>query len=322
MKFIAILILCSLLQCENLANTLSLSYSIENDKILCTGKLNEEVIQTEVDVEATLKLVEETYGIVENKHHKKKIDFAKGINELSKSLLNPFGNMVEECNQIVVTIDSNLVKIPFEYLNINETELAISKPLIFRLKETNITKIDSILVINSGLIVRNKSCDPQNACKMIKQSNPELKFYSSKSIEPDQLSNVDEDLLLVSAHGNAFEKNRGFTGWNKTPIEPKLLEKLNPKITYFDSCQQGINLNYIESLLKSKGLNYYIAPIISNDSGDSSTKTIKWFFEKINTGHPPIIALFETKKRLNSHYKRKKLLTRYNKSLSFRLYIL
>lgn len=322
MKFVSILAIVCLSKFNILANTLFLSYSVDGDKIYYSANLDKQLIETETELESILALSHKAYDIVENKTHRKRKIFKNAIGTLSKELLHPFKTLVGESSQIIITIDKELIKIPFEYFRIGDHELNIYKPLLFRLEATHSDGLDKVLKINSGTIIRVKDCDPQNACKTIKKSNPLLKFYSSKHIDPSQLSKEKQDLLLISAHGYAYEKNRGFMGWNKAPVKAEQLNKLNPKFTYFDSCQQGINLNYLEALIEAEGLNYYLAPVISNDSGDSSTKTIEWFFEYINAEVIPIDALIETKRRLFTHYKRKRFLTRYNKSLSFRMYIL
>jgi len=319
MRYIFCLILLCLLKFDAFAETLFLSYKVKNEKIVAIGILNELTIKTTTSSKSILAYTQDAYEIVESKKHRRKSSFEKSISELSKTLILPFEDLLKKCTKVQITLDGKLLKIPFEYFKINELELATYKPLVFRLPGNEFPEINEPIILNSGTIVRTRNCDPQNACKTIKQSNPNFTFHSSKAINPDQLKNKNEDLLLISAHGYAA-KNRGVLGWNHIHLKKEELKIINPKLTYFDSCQQGINLNYLEALQEAEGLNYYISPIISNDSGDSSTRTIEWFFDFQSKNKNPIQALFVTKKKLNQHYKRKKKLTRYNKAFSFRIY--
>lgn len=320
MKYSFCIVFLCLLQFNSFAETLFLSYQIEKDQIIAIGILNEQTLKISTPSKSVLDYTQTAYKIVEDKQHKRKSTFEVAINELSETLLFPFEDLLKECDKVQITLDGKLLKIPFEYFKINEFELAIYKPLVFRLFGNEFPEFSKPIILNSGTIIRTRNCDPQNACKTIKKSNPNFTSHSSKAINPNQLGNKNEDLLLISAHGHAYEKNRGFLGWNHILFEKEQLKKMNPKLTYFDSCQQGINLNYLEALQEAKGLNYYISPIISNDSGDSSTKTIESFFDFLKEKKNPIIALFETKNRLNQHYKRKKKITRYDKAFSFRIY--
>ncbi len=302
------------------ANTLFLSYLQKDDQIECIGVCKDQVERLVYPIDKLLEHTHTLYDAVENKTHKKMPDFLKSQAYLSEHLIHPFEGMLENCSSIQITLDSTLLKIPFEYLRLNKKELSTYRAMVFRLPDTNFAVQHESINLESGTIVRDKSCDPQNACKTIKETNAKFKFFSSKEIKPNDLALQNQDFLLISAHGYAYENNRGVLGWDYIHMQRETLIKLNPKLAYFDSCQQGINLNYLEAFKAAEGLNYYIAPIISNDAGDSSTKTIEWFFEFLQNGLTPSKALFETKKKLKHHYKRKKLLTIYNKALSFRLY--
>jgi hypothetical protein len=108
-----------------------------------------------------------------------------------------------------------------------------------------------------------------------------------------------------------------------TAIGPKIIEKIEAQIVYFDSCQQGSNMAFLKSFQDDSDVQFYLAPIISNDAGDSSTKTMVWFFKDLLHHGNPIQALFETRKYLFDFYTIQEGLTAiesFNKSFAFRLY--
>ncbi len=322
MRFLPLIFVLWFSTCDVTANTLFLKYSIKEDKIVSQGSLNDTSIHNEVNLESVLRLTAITYDIIQKKKHRKKRIFTNNIAQLSQLFLQPYSQLINKCDEINIQIDSALVQVPFEYMIIGDRELGIYKPVIFSLQAQRENELYTAFTIDSGTIVRTKDCDPENACQTIKDKYPKLHFYTSDKLLPNQLSDREADLLLVSAHGYANAENHGHLGWNKTLMEADYLRQSNPKLTYFDSCQQGINLTYITALLETEGINYYIAPVISNDAGDSSTKTIEWFFENINTESTLSASFLKTKQRLMQFYKKKRLLTQYNKSLSFRIYCL
>jgi hypothetical protein len=102
-----------------------------------------------------------------------------------------------------------------------------------------------------------------------------------------------------------------------------LIGKLEAWIVYFDSCQQGSNMEYLQAFQNESDVQFYLAPIISNDAGDSSTKTMIWFFTAVLEHGNSIKALFETRKRLFEFYTMKKklnLIESLNKAFAFRIY--
>jgi hypothetical protein len=50
------------------------------------------------------------------------------------------------------------------------------------------------------------------------------------------------------------------------------LSHLSPSLVYFDSCNLGVSAQFIQSF-RDRGTQFYVAPIMGNEAGESSTKT-------------------------------------------------
>ena len=80
---------------------------------------------------------------------------------------------------------------------------------------------------------------------------------------------------------------------------------------------------FLQAFQDKSDVQFYLGPIISNDAGDSSTKTMIWFFTAVLEHGNPIKALFETRKRLFEFYATKERLNivkSLNKAFAFRIY--
>jgi len=105
-------------------------------------------------------------------------------------------------------------------------------------------------------------------------------------------------------------------------LQPEHLLRFSPEMVYLDSCDLGASAGFIEGL-REVGTRYYVAPLLSNEAGISSTRTIKYFFERLKAGDTPARAMFFTRKKLRDVFGEKegyaKLLFR---AFPFRVYVL
>jgi hypothetical protein len=95
--------------------------------------------------------------------------------------------------------------------------------------------------------------------------------------------------------------------------------KLRSKIAYFDSCRIGISNSFLESF-SGAGTIYFVAPIVNNEAGNSSTKTMDLFFNHLIQGETPEVALFLTRKELWNFYDEEALAFRAWRAFPFRVY--
>lgn len=305
------------LSAENLEMTIHLNEADNN--IVSIVKFKEERKSTSLEnAQAIIVNFESLYNKIEKRNRFKKEEYRSQVEVLSKQFIKPFEQEIEAASEIQIILDTNLLKLPVEYLELKGSPISVQKIITFKLDHKKQAAIE--LNLTTGTIVADKSCDPQFACRAAHNYFPEAAYYSSKEINAQDLKEEQQDLLLISAHGFSDGKTQGVLGWNHNRLSVQKIKKINPKICYFDSCQQGVNFNYLKALYNNNTLNYYLGPIVSNDSGDSSTKNIASFFLYITNQKSPAQSLLETKQDLYKSYKKKRRIVRESKSLCFRLY--
>jgi hypothetical protein len=310
---------------SNADNIFHWKWEVVNNQIRLTGNLNNEKV-TILYCEATTlkKRFAVLYRIIDEIEYQHSGLYLKTVDTLSNQLVNPFIADIEKSKSVIVEIDSSLLNFPIEFLNFRNSSVALFRPLVFKIN--NIPQADGAdtLTLHKGYIIRDPTSDPENACKNIYHYYPGSEFKSAYKIHENDLGFKNNiDFILISAHGDADSVTfRGGIALNKIDnVKPCFFKVNNPKIVYIDACQQGINWAYIAVLAETAETNFYLGPIISNDSGESSTKTINWFFHHLDKTHNPVISLWQTRKQLYNHYNNKiKKMDVINKSFIFRVY--
>jgi hypothetical protein len=59
---------------------------------------------------------------------------------------------------------------------------------------------------------------------------------------------------------------------------------IKPRLAYFDSCRLGVSGRFLKAFLEIGSL-YFVAPVLSNEAGNSSTKTMQSFFKHLQQGY-------------------------------------
>jgi hypothetical protein len=245
------------------------------------------------------------------------------IDTLSKQLLMPFAKQLRACKTVIIDIDSSLLGLPLELLLVDKEAMAVFRPIAFRINSRVGKEISDTLTLRKGFIIRDPTSDPEDACATIFHRYPSSIYKSAYKTTVAELSRkTDADFFLISAHGYADSLTmRGGVFLKDAQISPDLFKRNNPKLVFIDGCQQGINWTYISALTESVEPNLYLGPIISNDSGESSTKTINWFFSYLKQNGNPITALWKTRRRLYAYYHKKiNSMDVANKAFIFRIY--
>jgi len=262
------------------------------------------------------------YNIINDlkKSKRKKLDFI--TDSLSQVLIPPFEPLISKCERIQFVIDPELLGCSFDLLKYNGVPLFLQFEIVYCLENIEFDKV--MLNISNGLIISDPTADPEDGCISVHKLFLETEYFKIENASVELIAkHKDIDLLLISAHGGVNMELNGKIDINETPLNADVLSKINPKLVYIDACQQGINLSYINALKENRKTHFFIAPIISNDAGDSSTKTIQWFFTRLNSSKDPINALSYARKKLysfysyNTSYNKIKIL---NKSFPFRIY--
>ena len=242
----------------------------------------------------------------------------KNIDFLSTELLKPIKKFILNHETINVKISESSIKIPFEFLRINNEFLYRTKSTIYsynKLQSDAFPKVD----LNNGFIVTDLTADPENACGSVKKkyNNSYFNYIENTNIDTIQKAK-DFDFLLMSVHGIIdINSCQGHIKINNEKLYPSTFSQKNLKLIYFDSCHLGKAKNFVDRF-HSLDAQYYLGPIISNEAGNSSTKTILTFFNFLENNNP-VVSLMKTKQALRK-YSNNNILVELWFAAPFRIY--
>lgn len=264
------------------------------------------------------------YDILEEKKLKKQAEFEDDLKTLSEIILTPFADELKKCDLVRFVVYDDLIRCAFDLLPFEGTYLFLQRRTCYQVDEGEGDDAPAI-EMGSALLIADLTADPEEACLQVSKLIPEADYAK---MEDTSVAAIDKaadqvDVLVVSAHGDLESDNSGEIYINDETISTDTIEKLEAWVVYFDSCSQGANMDYVQAFQDESDVQYYLAPIVSNDAGDSSTRTMVWFFTGLREHLDPIRGLFETRKRLYDYYRNEEkldLITTLNKAFVFRLY--
>ncbi len=262
------------------------------------------------------------YDILQEKVKKDLPVFRSDIDYLSQKISGPLAKLFAKSKHVVFQIDKDFVRAPLDLLEVDGKPVFLTHDVTYVVSKFKLQK--SMPKIESGYLMADRTCDPEFGLKAVAKTLPKATYIEMKdaSLKTIKKAAKKADILVISAHGEIDKKNSGGISINKEELDSDFIKKLDVNLTYFDSCQMGAAWDFVKEFRDNQTSIYYTAPIISNDAGDSSTRTVTWFFEEINQGKTPSAALATTRRRLYEFYKNKKLdeITVLNKAFAFRLY--
>ncbi|MBE7439774.1 MAG: hypothetical protein HS115_15055 [Spirochaetales bacterium] len=242
---------------------------------------------------------------------------------LSEALIEPVAKHFRAADQVAFIVENESVRFALDLLRLDGTPLYQKFPVVYLLDESE-SNADPALEMDYAFCMADLSCDPE---KGLKQAAGLFKESDYVEMEETNLGEVldggsDTTALIISAHGEVDAENSGSLSINKEEFDSDSIQSLDCDIIYLDSCQMGVAFDVIEACSQEEASSYYLAPITSNDAGDSSTLTVTWFFSALKESGHPLQALFETRNSLTAHYEKKGLseVVVLNKAFPFRIY--
>jgi hypothetical protein len=257
-----------------------------------------------------------------NEGEARKADINPVLQEFGSLVYKPIADLVDSATEVQFIIPGRFLTLPLDLLHYKGRPLFLLKPVTYSFDKIGSEQFP-LSPQRTALIISDKSSDPENGCKVLKDILPLSDYYNIEDMNLARLSTLQAaDILLISAHGSVQFANIDFMGMGMERLRPESLTHLSPKLVYLDSCQLGVSAQFIQSF-RDRGTHFYVAPILSNEAGNSSTKTIAFFFDRLKAGDTPSKALFYTRKKLYEFYGEKegfnKLLYR---AFPFRVYSL
>ncbi len=219
------------------------------------------------------------------------------LTEVGQHLYAPVHPWIEPASEIEIVLDEECIDYPLDALYYQGRPLFLHKPVTYSLH----THSDTVLAVSEqwkGLLISHQTSDPERAVLAVKTLFPGSIYYDDLDVRLDDLKNIAAaDFVLISGHGGP----KSGIDLEHIRIRPETLVQMAPELVYLDSCRLGLHLGFLEDLHRS-GTRYYLAPILNNESGESSTRTIKRFFGALHEGESPSSALFLARKKLYEHY--------------------
>jgi hypothetical protein len=257
-----------------------------------------------------------------NEGESAKADINPVLEEFGALIFTPIAGLVDSSTEIQFVIPGRFLTFPLDLLHYKGRPLFLQKPVTYSFEKIGPGEFP-LSPRQTALIIEDRSINPEKCCQILKDALPLSGYYNMEEMSLSKLSAIRAaDILLISAHGWVQFANIDFMGMGKERLQPERLSHISPGLVYLDSCQLGVSAQFIQSF-RDRGTQFYVAPILSNEAGNSSTKTIAFFFERLKAGDTPSKALFYARKKLYEFYGEKegfnKLLFR---AYPFRVYAL
>jgi hypothetical protein len=241
------------------------------------------------------------------------------VRSLTRSLLHPIASAIHCCSELIIELPRSILDMPFDLLTYRRLPLGLKLPTSYRIGQTGDASF-RLPEACTALVLSDGGADPERACLAVASRLGRVTYQDSREVVLEHLRLIsNKDVILCSLHGHVGRRNPDKMQLATGELRPADLATLRPKLAYFDSCRLGVSTQFLKTL-RSLGTIYYIAPIISNEAGASSTQTMVKFFEHLLAGRSPEMALFLTRKELWRLYRRCELCTRWWRTLAFRVY--
>jgi hypothetical protein len=220
---------------------------------------------------------------------------------LSNQFFGSINEQIRSANYLNFIIDDTLLIYPLDLLEYDGVPLFINKKIYYSFNELTFNNYQ-LTATSSGLILRDATADPENGCGLVNQLYEGSTSYDITDLNLSNFEKFDRpDFFLISAHGMISDIHNGYIAMNQEAILPAHIASVNSDLIYFDSCNLGISKSFISAAQQS-GTKFLLAPIVKNQAGNSSTLTIKYFFEHLKSGLHPIDALYLARKSVYKQF--------------------
>ena len=265
------------------------------------AKFESQVISFEVDAIPATELRDFLDITCQSSNHEYK-EIEPQLKLYGRKLFDPVQSYIEQCNEIeFVLADDVLIPCPFDLLFFQDEPLFVQKPIVYSFEPVGPRKID-LKKISHALLISDETADPERAVLKVRKYINKSIYKDIAAISPADFEKAGPvDLLLISAHGHIFADREDYMDFGEERLKAENLSNMKPKLVYFDSCFMGASADFIK-LFRSGGTDFYVASLVPNEAGNSSTKTMCLFFEALDLYHCPAYAMYLTRKQLYEHF--------------------
>ncbi len=279
-------------------------------------------------------------------HHRLDARFDARMAILSYELFGPLLPGLRKAPCVIFQIEPTSMHFALDLLPLDGVPLFVQKPVAFSFADAGgVTRIQGEPAAvqpaaagtpaaglgpqSRGLILRDPETDPDDGTGDVQKLFPGSSFQIISSATPDIFARSRYDFLLISGEGVVSptwgkpEKDENDAiGLGEDDMYPQDLHGAAFKLIYLDASQLALSKAFIDAARHS-GARHYLAPIISNEAGHSSTLTLRYFFGGLNQGMAPIDALYQTRRQIYKEFEgRVNRTEQIYYAYPFRLYLL
>lgn len=226
---------------------------------------------------------------------------------------------VRECDAIEVRASNGLLHVPIEMIFCGQVPVSVAVPVVWVYPSGRCAK-RPFENASSAMIISDITADPDRACLSAAHGFDHVVYVDDMSASDGVLRlGVSADVVLFSLHGTVSDSGSGRMQFGERSLRPNHVARLCPWLAYFDSCRMALGRNFLRALAECE-CGYCIAPFVSNEAGDSSTRAMLAFFEKLLAGMSPEVTMHHVREELWSHYSSLPIAQRAWKALPFRIY--
>lgn len=251
-------------------------------------------------VKAFIDLMEPT------KHDYSKV--APVLEKYGHTFFDPIQTLLSRCTEVEFVLEDDLlITYPFDLLIFNGKHLFLQKPIAYSFNNVGPQRFD-LKDVTASLLISDETADPQRAVMKVREYIPNSTYKDINDVKAEDFAALGPvDLFLMSAHGHTFAEQDDYIELDdEQQLKAEHLAGLKPKLVYFDSCYMSSSVDFIK-LFRSQKTAFYIAPVVPNEAGNSSTKTMCLFFEALDLYKCPTYALHLTRRQLYEHFSRKEI---------------
>ena len=231
-------------------------------------------------------------------------ELAQTLGKLGEQILVPFALEIDRATVLNIEVPPDLVKFSIDALQLGGEPLYIRKPIVYTIGHPAAKPALPLAPSATGILISDRTSDPERAVFRVREF-----FSRSVLVEADDVDGLKlqrhspVDFVVISLHGRVGYNEADVMALpSKEELAPEFIGSLRPRLVYLDSCNLGLSLRYLRAL-QIAGVRYVLAPILSNEAGNSSTRTIEAFFRELALGNDPIAALHSAKRQLYTHYR-------------------
>jgi hypothetical protein len=238
---------------------------------------------------------------------------------LGRTLLEPLALAIGQTGCIAVQLQPSLLDLPIELLQHRGRPLGVQRPIVVHLGAWH-PPPSQPPACESAYFVSHRETDPDRACLAVARRFTRFTVHEERETTPRAIARLaPHDVVVCSLHGQVRPGPDDHMPMTVGPLRPKHLAGLRPRLVYLDACRLGLSAAWLEGL-RAIGTHTLIAPIASNEGGNSSTATMTGFFDHWLGGEPPAHALWHTRRDLWETYKGDDAWYRLWRSSVFRAY--